>query len=142
MEATQLLAEQARAVGFDITVKTISPDVYFSQPEQWAKAAGVAFAQVGAFTDMAPLVYLSSGPYNFGWRRPAWDSSYDKGVGEQDEAARRTIFDDLQKQLYDSGPDLVWGFAPRLVATAPSVGGVDTNPNFGFADLSFIYHTG
>ncbi|MCK9874252.1 ABC transporter substrate-binding protein [Frankia sp. Ag45/Mut15] len=142
VEATQLLAEQARAVGFDITVRTISPDVYFSQPEQWARASGVAFAQVGAFTDMAPLIYLSDGPYNFGWKRPAWDTAYNKAVGDQDATARRTAFDDLQKQLYDAGPDLVWGFAPRLVATAPSVGGVDANPNYGVADLSFVHRTG
>ncbi|OHV30257.1 hypothetical protein BBK14_16700 [Parafrankia soli] len=142
VEATQLLADQAREVGFDIKVEVVPPDVYFAQPEEWAKASGVAFAQVGAFTDMAPLVYLSDGPFNFGWRKPDWDAGFADGVGELDAAKRKATFDSLQKQLWDSGSDLVWGFAPRLVAAAPSVGGVDSSPNFGIPDLVFIHRTG
>lgn len=45
-----------------------------------------------------------------GWKRPAFDAQFNEARATADPAKRQEILDDLQRQLYEEGGDVVWGY--------------------------------
>lgn len=135
---TRLLADQAKEAGFELTVQEMDPAQYYAQVQQWHTWPGVAFTMGLSFEQMADFLYLPQAPFNFGWDKPGWAERYNAALGEFDPAAKQKALDGLQRDLWESGPDLVWGLAPKLIATRPGVTGLEAIGDFNYPDLTDV----
>ena len=136
-QGTLLIAQQVKAAGFDVTVKQLSTPEYYS-PQGWTTWPAVAFGLGASFATMAGFFYLPGSYYNFGWNKPEWTADFGKALATFDPAEQQTLLNGLQQQLWDSGPDVIWGLAPTVIATSPQVTGMDGVADFDYPDLSDV----
>ncbi len=126
VDAARLLAEQAREAGLAITVEQAPADTYF---DDYAGVLSTPF-QAFYFINRPAATMISSftgsgASFNItGVRGGDFDRQLAAARATVDEAARRQRFDELQRYLWDSGGDIVWGYAEQLDAVRPGVDGV------------------
>lgn len=139
VDASHMVVDQAKQAGFDVTVEEMPVDVFYADPSRYYNYAATTFSWTAAFPYMAQFLYLPDSTYNFGWKNDDWTRRFKAAGGLFDTAARQAAYDALQRELWESGPDLVWGLAPKQTATSPKVGGVDTIGDPTVPDLSGVW---
>jgi peptide/nickel transport system substrate-binding protein len=73
-----------------------------------------------------------------GWKRPRFDAQFNEARATLDKARRQEILDDLQRQLYDEGGDVVWAFVQGPDGARKGVRGIEyaeSTPFFAKASL-------
>lgn len=140
VDAARLLAEQAREVGLTITVEQAPADTYFND------YAGVLSTPLQAFyfinrpaATMISTFTGSDSSFNVtGVRGGDFDRRLATARATVDDAARRERFNELQRYLWDSGGDIVWGYAEQLDAVRPGVGGVQLNQSAPLLGTAYL----
>lgn len=125
LSAAKLFAQQLEEAGVELTVNEVPVDTYYSDLKGLSSHPFQVFYYVNrpaalhlsaTTTEQAVFNVTGAGPDH--WRKLAAAQVL------VDDAARAKAFDDLQKEFYDKGGDVVWGFQEQLDATRPGVEGV------------------
>ncbi|WP_162451416.1 ABC transporter substrate-binding protein [Phytoactinopolyspora mesophila] len=125
-DAATLFAEQAAEAGLTITLETADADTFFADYETlmstpfqsvlWINRPAATFTSI--FTG-------SAGSFNVtGMGGPEYDALLDELHSSLDEETRQVHLDEIQRELWDRGGNLLWGFAEQLDATVPGVEGI------------------
>ncbi|MBL1074769.1 ABC transporter substrate-binding protein [Nocardia sp. 2] len=124
LESATLFAEHAKAAGITIELESVPADTYFSQISGKA-----ALSHIGWWNYSLDYFYgqtmTSASPSNgTGWRRPEWDAKFAQARAAMDPQRRRTLYHELQRELWDEGGYILHSFAKRPDAAKTYVGGV------------------
>lgn len=126
VDAAELLAEQARDAGLQITVAKAAADTYFNDYASVLATPLQAFYFINR--PAASMISTYTGK-NSSFNVTAmaggdYDTRLSAAQATVDDTARRARFDDLQQDLWANGGDVVWGFAEQLDAVRAGLGGV------------------
>jgi peptide/nickel transport system substrate-binding protein len=137
LESATVFASQAQAAGIDLTVDQSPADSYYSN-----KYLKVPFFQTqwGTQTIESQIVesLLKGAAFNeTAWSRPAFDREFAVARGTLNKARRRTLFFDLQKEVWNQGGYLIWGFNNWVDAVSAKVRGVVPSPVFALGWYDF-----
>lgn len=135
---TRLLAEQAKAAGFDLQVRELPLDQYYAQIQKWSTWPAVAFSMGLSFPTMADFLHTDGAPFNLGWHEDGWDDRFHAAIATFDPAERQKRMEQVQRALWERGTDLVWGLAPKQIATTPKVAGLDRIGDYNYPDLTNV----
>jgi peptide/nickel transport system substrate-binding protein len=124
LEAAQIFAQTAQAGGVTVKVNNNPADTYFSKI--WGN---VPFFQdewgMYSLHDQLALNYVSTGLYNgFKWSDPKVDGLFKQAQRTLDETKRRDLYVELQREMWDAGPDIVWGSPSVLDGLRANVKGL------------------
>lgn len=140
VDAARLLAEQAREAGLTITIEQAPADTYFDDYRGVLGTPLQAFYFINRPAATMISTYTGSdSAFNItGVRGGDFDSRLTAARATVDDAARRQRFDDLQRHLWESGGDIVWGYAEQLDAIRPGVGGVQLNQSVPLLAAAYL----
>ncbi|WP_433498382.1 ABC transporter substrate-binding protein [Sphaerimonospora sp. CA-214678] len=139
MSAARLLAQQLEEAGVKLTVQEVPADTYYADLKSLAthpfqafyysnRPAAVHLAAVTHKT--APFNVTGTGPDH--WKRLA------AAQVTTDDAERARAFEELQLDLYESGGDLLWGFAEQLDLSRAGVTGVRVSQSIPMFDRAAL----
>jgi peptide/nickel transport system substrate-binding protein len=137
LESATVFANQAQAAGINLTVNQSPADSYYS-----SKYLKVPFFQTqwGTQTIESQIVesLLKGAAFNeTAWSRPAFDREFAVARGTLNKARRRMLFFDLQKEVWNQGGYIIWGFNNWVDAISSKVGGVVPSPVFALGWYDF-----
>ena len=136
--AATLFAQQLGEAGIDVEVKMQAPDTYWTNVFAKNDFYTGFFGGI-PFTDVARVSLLGDSPTNeTAWRHPAWDKAFGDALATKDEAARRKILGDLQREVRDEGGYVVWGTGDGLDLAAKGVTGLPEGPGFHSAFIEQV----
>ncbi|WP_237155481.1 ABC transporter substrate-binding protein [Oryzibacter oryziterrae] len=130
-DAGVLYQAAAAKAGITVNVKREPADGYWSNV--WMKAPFCASYWGGRPTvdQMLSVAYLSDASYNDSfWKRPDFDKLVIAARTELDDAKRKELYFEAQKQISDDGGAMIPMFIDYLEASASHVKGVGTHPQF------------
>jgi peptide/nickel transport system substrate-binding protein len=82
--------------------------------------------------------FLTDSPYNeTAWKRPEWDTMFNEARATLDENLRQELFFETQKQVWDEGGYLMWGFNNWVDAVAANVQGMEPSPVLALNGYNF-----
>ncbi|MFC3492967.1 ABC transporter substrate-binding protein [Glycomyces rhizosphaerae] len=127
-EAAQIFAEQVREAGIDVAINERNADTYWSEVLTEGQIASYRSGAMPIASHISQRL-LDGSPTNVTqWHHADFDELYLKLQSTADEAEQETLYREIQQRLHDEGGYLVWGFADWIVATLPSVHGVEQAP--------------
>lgn len=126
-ESAQVFAEQAKAAGVTITVRSVDADTLFSQ--YYGKAA---FGQENfpnwSYMDVSSQSTQATSPYNTtGINDEEYNALYNKALETLDKTARDEIISQMQGIEYDRGGYILWGWEDSVDAVAANVLGLESD---------------
>ncbi len=139
-EAAALFQEQAAAAGVRINIKAVESGQYFNPETLWLK---MPFAQsywtgVEALQKWWAQTLVADAPYNeTHWSSAHTDRLYAEVSRTKDDARARELWDELQKEQFDQGGHIIWGFADSLDGLAPRVRGFEPSPSGPLGNWAF-----
>jgi len=137
LESATAFAAQAQVAGVTINVNIGPADTYFTDKYLKVNFGQSQWASEPIITWMEQSL-VPGAPWNeTHWRRPGFDALFFQARGELDPRRRQTLLFELQKQLYDEGGYLIWGFYPILDGLARNVHGAVPNPAQPLSNLNF-----
>lgn len=124
VEACQVLAQNAKAAGINITVRKVDPGTYFSRYGKWPFAidfwVGLPYLVVASIADGPGASVVNTTHFN----DPAFNKLYNQASKTLDENKRASIVHAMQKIQYDRGGYIIWSFQDSVDAYSKKVGGV------------------
>ncbi|SCL19998.1 peptide/nickel transport system substrate-binding protein [Micromonospora pallida] len=142
--ANELLVQQGKAAGFDITFKKVDESTFYGDGYGTYPLSLSYWGFLGIF-NQAAFTVTKDAPYNSShWQDDEFNTAYDKAVRSVDPAEQKTLVAQMQKIEYDRGAYLVPAFLDSISAYAADVSGYSTWPNtdggngYHFAGLGFI----
>ncbi|GAA0530761.1 ABC transporter substrate-binding protein [Saccharopolyspora subtropica] len=124
-EAALTISDQARQAGLKLTVRLGNKDTYWSDISRNGVLAGYRSGAMPLESHIAQRLLSTSTTNNTRWQRPEFDALYHEAQSTSDEARRAELYFRMQEQLYREGGFLWWGVSDWIVASAPTVGGID-----------------
>jgi peptide/nickel transport system substrate-binding protein len=129
LESATLFAEQAKAAGVTVQLDKVPEDQYYASGGKFLKTA---FSQdTWSFRTLPNMMsdgYLSTSPFNeTHWNRPKWDQLVRQAEQTLDPDKRRMLWQDVQKELFDEGGYVIWGFINNLDAVSAKVQGLKSS---------------
>ena len=134
VQSSTVIAQQAQAVGVDISLKDVAQDEFWVT--QWLKAPFTCtFWGARTLNDFIGLTMWKGATQNeTHWNDPSFTATWRKAQATVNPTARRELFIELQKTLWNEGGYLIWGFLQNVDAYSPNVkglqGGVARDFNF------------
>lgn len=128
--------QQAKAAGINIKLKTVPLAQYYAK-QYWPNPP-TGFAQTrwpGNFAYFAQYTLLRKSAYNeSGWKDAAWDKKFNTALGTTKESVRNEMMRDLQKDIWQKGGLIAWGYSAFVDAQTKKVHGLQVGPdrNLGF----------
>ncbi|WP_301233535.1 ABC transporter substrate-binding protein [Pandoraea cepalis] len=130
LEAAQVIANQARAIGVTIDIKKLEPSAARSSDVQNAPFTFGLFPGLTYLT----MASISDGPYSTlntsRFNTPEFTTLYNQSRGEGDAAKRADLFKQMQRIQFDQGgylfpvfPDTVDAFHKRVKGVTPDATG-------------------
>lgn len=135
VESAQAFAEQAKAAGIDIKVKSwdsgkFGSDIYNQVPffhTYWNFPNEIMF----------PYAFTKGAPYNeTHFTSDRFAKLYREAEATVDTAKRKEIYGELERETADGGY-LIWGYLDFTDAVSPKVQGVETHPYFNLGAFQF-----
>lgn len=124
VEACQVLAQNAKAAGIDITVRKVDPGTYFSRYGKWPFAidfwVGLPYLVVASIADGPGASVVNTTHFN----DPAFNKLYGQASRTLDKNKRASLVHAMQKIQYDRGGYIIWSFQDSVDAYSKKVGGV------------------
>src|SRR5581483_2783823 len=120
--SSALYAEQLSRVGVQATVKTLTFAQYAANVSSIVANAQMFALQGGnqPFAQSGSIFMLSTSALNFwGWLHPDWDAGFKKAQAIFNRKKRNAAYAALQKQFYDQGGMVTWGFNPVINGQRP-----------------------
>lgn len=138
--SAELYVEHLAEVGVTATLEPTDPAGYFSDFEVLLSTP----LQVAYYVNRDAGAYLGSfggsdGFFNMsGYAPPEFDALLLEAQSEPDPEARGALFDRAQRQIWDEGGTILWGYQAVLNASAPGVEGVYLSQGVPvFSDATF-----
>lgn len=126
-EAALAISDQARAIGLHLNVKLGNKDTYWADIAKNGVLASYRSGAMPLESHISQRLLTSSTTNNTQWRRPEFDKLYYDSQSTTDEKRRADLYLRMQEQLFNEGGFLWWGVSDWIVASAPTVQGVDAN---------------
>lgn len=136
VESCQAFAEQAKAAGIKVAVKSwdvgkFNSDIYNQVPlaqTYWNFPPEIMF----------PFALAPNAPYNeTKYSNPQFQARYAESQRTVDDDKRKAVFGDLQQMLWDDGGYVIWGFIKFTDAVSSRVGGLVEHPYFNLGAFQF-----
>lgn len=129
LQSATLFAEQAKAAGVTVNLNKVPSDQYYAAGSQFLKAA---FSQdTWSYRTLANALadaYVSKAPFNEShWTRPKWDKLVQQAERTLDTKKRHELWVEIQKELYDQGGFIIWGFMDNLDGVSAKVHGLQSS---------------
>ena len=142
--ANELLVQQGKAAGFDITFKKVDESTFYGDGYGTYPLSLSYWGFLGVF-NQAAFTVTKDAPYNSShWQDAEFNTAFDKAVRSVDAAEQKRLVAEMQKIEYERGAYIVPAFLDSISAYAADVSGYATWPNtdggngFHFAGLGFI----
>ncbi|MBB5953757.1 peptide/nickel transport system substrate-binding protein [Saccharothrix tamanrassetensis] len=125
LNASKLLAQQLAEAGVELTLQESAPDAYYADLTTLTKHPFQAFYYVNrpASVHLAAVTNAKA-PFNVTGPPAGYQTRLAAAQAMADDKAREQAFRALQKEFYDEGGDVVWGFQEQLDAARKGIGGV------------------
>ena len=124
VEASQVLAENAKAAGVTISVRKVDPGTYFSRYGKWPFGidfwVGLPYLVVASIND-GPGAHVVNVTH-FSDRR--FNSLFNQAARQLDPKKRTEIIHEMQRIQYERGGNLIWSFQNYVDAYSKKVGGI------------------
>lgn len=143
VEASEVLAQQAKAAGVQINVREVDPSVFFGTGYlKWPFAQDFYFTR--NYLPQIEIDSLPTSPYNeTHFDNPRFNQLADQARAAVDESKRRELVHEMQHIQWTSGGDIVWGFnnqvdaySTKLTGFEPARSGVPLT-GYRFREVSF-----
>ncbi|HTP30238.1 MAG TPA: ABC transporter substrate-binding protein, partial [Anaeromyxobacteraceae bacterium] len=127
IEGAEVLQQSAKAAGFDVTLKKVTPGELYNPATVLGKVPlGMDFYGGNSFQQMVFQTMLSNAPTpEFGMNSKAFDKAFYSALAILDPAKRKAAYDAIQKQLWEDGGAIVWAYADNITAFSSKVGGTE-----------------
>jgi peptide/nickel transport system substrate-binding protein len=141
VEAAQVFAQQAKAAGVTVNVKTVDPGVFYGdQYLKWNFAQDFWFTR--DFLSQAANSGFTASPYNeTHWNDKEWTDLVNKASATPDQTQRCALIKQAQQIQYDRGGNIIWGFPNSVDAYSSKVSGFSPDKSglpltsFGFRSV-------
>ena len=124
VEASQVLAENAKAAGINISVRKVDPGTYFSQYGKWPFSidfwVGLPYLVVASIADGPGASVVNTTHFN----DPAFNSLFNQASRQLDPRKRTQIVHAMQKIQYERGGYIIWSFQNSVDAYSNKLGGI------------------
>jgi peptide/nickel transport system substrate-binding protein len=126
LESATLFAEQAKAAGVTVKLDKVSANHYYDESGKFLKAP---FAQdtwsYRTLPNALADAYVSAAPFNeTHWKRPAFDKLVAEAERTLNPAKRHQLWLEVQRELWNEGGFIIWGFIDNLDAVSAKVRGI------------------
>lgn len=140
LDGIQVYLEQLKAIGVNASLARESTETYYGDLDKNNNTPILALGYINRpiIKHIGTWVVSTALVNTQGWKRPAYDAQFNEALATADPAKRQEILDDLQRQLYDEGGDVVWGFVQGPDGARRGLRGVqyaESNPTFEKASL-------
>ncbi|WP_151952727.1 ABC transporter substrate-binding protein [Brevibacterium sp. Marseille-P9724] len=124
VEAAQVFAQQARDAGITVKIRRVDTTTFFGDNYlKWDFAQ--SFWYTRNFAPQADQCLMDNSPFNeTNWASDKTDDIIKRIQAETDPEKRRKIVQEGQKQQYEEGGYIIWGFANQVDAYQKYVGGL------------------
>lgn len=128
VEAAQVFAQQAAEAGIRVKIRKVDATTFFGDEYlQWDFAQDFWYTR--DFLPQCVSCSMDESPFNeTHWDDPGFTKIVEKARGISDSADRKNLEHEAQKQLYDDGGYIIWGFANQVDAYQKYVGGPYPTP--------------
>lgn len=138
-QMAQVFARQARDAGVTVSVRQVTPDVFFSQYKQWTFAQD--FWLHFPYLPQIAECHLPGATYNVThWGNEQYTNLYNQAVGTVDPGLRKEIAHDLMKIDFEEGGYIIPSFNKIVDLLASNVEGL-TQARTGYAMGHFAWKT-
>jgi peptide/nickel transport system substrate-binding protein len=124
VEACQVLAQNAKAAGIDITVRKVDPGTYFSRYGKWPFAidfwVGLPYLVVASIADGPGANVVNTTHFN----DPAFNRLFNEASRTLNEKKRSQIVHEMQAIQYQRGGYIIWSFQNGVDAYSSKIGGI------------------
>lgn len=128
LQAT-LIQQQLAAAGITVELAGVEGAAVYAEIEKGAESAYDLFLGgyiMGIDPDAYSLLFRSGASSNyFSYANPATDALFDKGIAAKDEAERKAIYADLQRQIADDAVFYPIADNLKLLAVNQRIGGIE-----------------
>lgn len=139
VESATAFAEQAKAAGITIKLNKVPAEDIYNTQRYYLK---VPFGQTQwggqVFEEIAANALLSTSPFNeTAWSDTAWEKRFVHAQATVDPAARNQLYFELEREIWERGGYIIWGFQDTLDAAAANVKGIVPNQRFNLGNYDF-----
>ncbi|MGY1746518.1 ABC transporter substrate-binding protein [Blastococcus sp. SYSU D00695] len=117
-------AQQARAAGVTINVKTTDPTTFFSQHY----GQDPFYVTLWPNTDLATQIAYAIAPGGFypegNWDNPDFLPLWESAKTDLDKASRDEKMAEIQRMFHEDGTHIIWAFNENIDAAASNVAGI------------------
>jgi peptide/nickel transport system substrate-binding protein len=139
MSAATLYAEQLKEVDVEAKPVRLSYSEFRENLDKYTKTIPLySYLQ----SDLpAPVlwtyIYAADSAFNYtGWIRPEWEARFREARKTLDANARNALYAELQRELWEDGGEIVWGFSSTITGLSPRLRDVvDVPDNYSGAPL-------
>lgn len=140
LEGVQVYIEQLKAVGVNARLARESVDTFYGDlgKNNSTPILSLNYINRPILRHIGTWCVSSALLNTQGWTRPAFDRAYAEALATPNPGRRQEILDDLQRQLYDEGGDVVWAYVQGPDGARAGVRGIEyaeTAPLFSTASL-------
>jgi peptide/nickel transport system substrate-binding protein len=132
MSATTLYVEQLKEIGVDARAVNLPYADFRANLDRYLSTVPILSylnSDIRA-PSMWNFVYLSTASLNYtGWKRPAWDARFQKARRTLDRKRRKALYVQLQRQVWEEGGEILWGWASTITGLSPRLKGVVDIPD-------------
>jgi peptide/nickel transport system substrate-binding protein len=124
VEASQVLADNAKAAGVQITVRKVDPGTYFSRYGKWPFAidfwVGLPYLVIASIADGPGASVVNTTHFN----DPVFNKLFQQAAKTLDANKRAQIVHEMQRIQYQRGGYIIWSFQNGIDAYSDKVGGI------------------
>lgn len=125
--AAELLRQQLADVGVTLTLVRLNPADYLSDiPRLHQTPLMAMFALNRPFVAALPILFGNNNPYNYsGWYPPEMAALIERLRATPEPLLQQPLLQQLQTQVMQEGPYLVWGYRDQLSGAVKALQGVE-----------------
>jgi peptide/nickel transport system substrate-binding protein len=124
VEASQVLAENAKAAGISISIRKVDPGTYFSQYGKWPFAVdywvGLPYLVIASIADGPKTNVVNVTHFN----DPAFNALFNQASKQLNQRKRTELIHEMQRIQYQRGGYLIWSFQNTVDAYSKKLGGI------------------
>jgi peptide/nickel transport system substrate-binding protein len=143
VQASQVLAENAKAAGISISIRQVDPGTYFSNYGKWPFSidfwVGLPYLVIASIADGPGANVVNTTHFN----DPQFNSLFHQASKQLDLKKRTEIVHQMQRIQYDRGGYIIWSFQNGVDAYSDKLGGIqpvdETGWGLGRCQLNKIY---
>lgn len=129
IRSAQVFAEQARPAGIRVKIEQVDSSTFFADGNYLEYPFALTFYYTRNFLQQVNQCATADSPFNeTHWDDPEFTAKANEARTIVDEQQRGQMIRELQRELYDEGGYIVWGFANQIDAYHNYVVGLGPHP--------------